>query len=275
MNEAATLALKPPTTIREALADKFSHPHYITLFEVRDSTGFDSTRSADAISIGMYRSRGREMTGFEIKVSRSDWLRELKQPEKAEEIGKFCEWFYLVTSDGSIARIDEIPTPWGWMVLKGEKLKVLKKPERMKALPPDRHMLCSLLYSVRAQSIADIEKQIQEAVKERVKSEHGGLKYDLEQAEEKSKRLEQIIREYETASGLNIRSGWMHPAKVGAAVHRLMNEANVMERYKEDLKHVAGRARDIAEAVERQLAELEKEAQPAQQQLSVTTEHGS
>lgn len=156
--EAQALIQYP--TVREALARKFSHPHYITLFEVRDSTGFDSTRSADAMSIALYGTKGREINGFEIKHSRSDWLRELKNPAKAEEIGKFCDWFYLVTPDESVARVDELPIPWGWMVLKRERFKVVKKPERMKPLALDRPMLCSLLYSVRQQCLAEIEQQI-------------------------------------------------------------------------------------------------------------------
>lgn len=63
--------------ILSALKASFSTPHFI-----RDSTGHDSERAADALALGMYRSRGREIWGFEFKVSRADWLWELRQREK-------------------------------------------------------------------------------------------------------------------------------------------------------------------------------------------------
>lgn len=262
-------ALVEYPTIHEALAAKFSQPHYITMFEVRDSTGFDSTRSADALSIAMYGTRGREITGFEIKISRSDWLRELKQPEKAEEIGKFCDWFYLVTNDDSIAKVEEIPTPWGWMVLKGSRLKVIKKPEKMKPLPLDRPMLCSLLYSVRQQCMAEIEKQIQEAVTERVKSEASNLKYQAEEGERKFKELEKSVREFEDASGLRIQGGWTDRPKIGAAVRRILKEGDTLKEYKRDLEWICNRAQTVAGNVQRELAALDKElqVQPEQQPL--------
>ncbi len=159
-------------TIHEALAAKYSLPHYITLFEVRDSTGFDSSRSADAITISLYASRGREVRGFEIKHNRADWLKELRDPSKAEEIGKFCDYFFLVTPDvptqaklgeksSVIAKLEEIPGPWGWMVLKGERFKVLKQPEKITPVPLDRPMLCSLLYATKERFFAEANKQLE------------------------------------------------------------------------------------------------------------------
>jgi len=255
--EAQALIKYP--TVHEALAKKFSHPHYITLFEVRDSTGFDSSRSADAMSIALYGTRGREITGFEIKHSRSDWLRELKQPEKAEEIGKFCDWFYLVTNDESVARPDELPLPWGWMVLKGERLKTIKKPERMKPFPLDRHMLCSLLYSVRQQCMKEIETQIQEAVTKRVDSESSHLKYLAEEGERKFEQLQNSVREFEEASGVSIQYQWHDRPKIGAAVRRVLKEGDTIKEYKRDLEWICSRAETVANNVKRELAEIDKE----------------
>ena len=260
MATEAQALIKPPT-VHDAIATKYSLPHYVTLFEVRDSTGFDSTRSADALSVALYGTRGREITGFEIKHSRSDWLRELKMPEKAEEIGKFCDWFYLVTNEESIARANEIPTPWGWMVLKGERLKVVKRPEKMKPLPLDRPMLCSLLYSLRQQCSSEIEKQIQTTVAERVKSEASGLAWQAKEGERKYQELLKSVREFEDASGLNIQSGWVNKQKIGDAVRRVMKEGDSAKEYRRELEFVQVRAKTLASNVERELAQLDKEIQ--------------
>jgi hypothetical protein len=261
-NPANSDSVLPPKlpSIEEAISAKFSHPHFVTLFEVRDSTGFDSSRSADAIAVGMYRTRGREITGFEIKRSRSDWLSELKNPAKAEEIGKFCDWFYLVTSNDSIAKIDEIPAQWGWMFLNGQRLKVLKKPERMKAVPLDRHMLCSLLFSLRKDCYSQIEKQINEKVAQRLESQHSGLQYTARNWEERFKELEKNVREYENASGVSISNGWNHPGKVGEAVRMVMNESKLMDRFKNDVRILLCRAESIVGDLSRNMAELEKES---------------
>ena len=141
MPDAAQIAaqaeplLKPPITMREALAAKYSLPHHVLLWEVRNSTGFDSTRSADALAVTMYVSRGHAVTGFEIKEHRSDWLSELKRPEKAEAIAQYCDYFFLVTSDKKIANLDEIPLPWGWLAFTGAKLSVMKKAQQLKCAP--------------------------------------------------------------------------------------------------------------------------------------------
>jgi len=257
MGEAQAIIQYP--TVHEAIASKFCQPHYVTLFEVRDSTGFDSTRSADALSVALYGTRGREITGFEIKRSRSDWLRELKMPEKAEEIGKFCDWFYLVTNDESVARPDELPMPWGWMVLKGARLKTIKKPERMKPFPLDRHMLCSLLYSVRQQCLIEIEMQIKAAVDKRIKSEASELKYQAEEGERKYKELQKVVREFEDASGVSVQSHWLDRPKIGAAVRRVLKEGDTLKEYKRDLEWICSRAKTVASNMERELLELEKE----------------
>lgn len=83
--------------IHTALRARFALPEYALMFEVRSGTGHSSqVRYADAMALGLWPSRGLELTGFEIKVSRSDWLRELKEPQKADRIGRFCDRWYVV-----------------------------------------------------------------------------------------------------------------------------------------------------------------------------------
>lgn len=69
------------------LAKRYPDPEYALLTQVADQTGWRS-RIADAVAIGCWKSRGLYIHGFEIKVSRSDWLFERKHPEKAETIGQ-------------------------------------------------------------------------------------------------------------------------------------------------------------------------------------------
>lgn len=88
---------------------------HLVMYDIPDNVGTDSKRRADAIVIGNWGSTGRLVHGMEIKVSRSDWLRELKQTEKADPWIARCDRWWLVTADDKMAKPEEIPHLWGWM----------------------------------------------------------------------------------------------------------------------------------------------------------------
>lgn len=67
--------------------------------------------------------------GFEVKVSRSDWLTELRDPEKAEAWARYCHYFWLVAASKDIVR-DDLPEGWGLLVPHGASLRVVRKPVR-------------------------------------------------------------------------------------------------------------------------------------------------
>jgi len=96
--------------LEEKLSYKFSTPAWAFLPQVRNGTGYlrNTTRTADAIAMSLYPSRGLDLHGFEIKVSRTDWLGELKNPEKAEAIAQFCDYWWIVAPK-EIINLDEVP----------------------------------------------------------------------------------------------------------------------------------------------------------------------
>lgn len=59
------------------------------------------------------RCRYRRLIGHEIKVSRSDWLVELRNPDKAQAWKQHCDQWWLVAPK-HVARIEELPPGWGW-----------------------------------------------------------------------------------------------------------------------------------------------------------------
>ena len=161
---------------------------YLVLGEVRWGTGFGSheERRADAIVISMWPSRGVSITGFEVKTSRSDWLSELKNPFKNDGWVQFCDYWYLVTNEKSIAKLDEIPEPWGWM--SGEKrLRTLKKAPKRKNPHRDKATWISLMR--RAMEITDGDRKNIELgalgrAREQAEKELAGRRSRLEREEE-------------------------------------------------------------------------------------------
>lgn len=72
--------------------------------------------------------------GFEVKVSRSDWLSELADPTKAEAWAQHCHYFWLVASDKAIVR-DDLPDGWGLLVPHGRSLRAVTRPRRRNPIP--------------------------------------------------------------------------------------------------------------------------------------------
>lgn len=132
--------------LRAALRKRYAPPAWTILEEVRDATGHGATRSADAIAMSLWPSRGLELHGFEIKASRGDWLRELHAPEKAEPIAKYCNRWWIVAANESVVADGELPPAWGLLVLRGKALATLKEaPERAHLVGVDRPFLAALL----------------------------------------------------------------------------------------------------------------------------------
>ena len=90
---------------------------------------------------------GYPMHGHEVKVSRSDWLRELKDPGKAEAWRQFCDHWWLVVPDASIVR-DDLPDGWGLLVWQGNGLRAVKRAPKLQRQPMPLATYVSLLRSV-------------------------------------------------------------------------------------------------------------------------------
>jgi hypothetical protein len=131
---------------------------YAVAAQVRSHAGFDARRTADFVAMDLWPSKGLLLHGHEIKVSRSDWLTELKHPEKAAEFIPYMNCWWLVAAGKRIVRPGELPDEWGLMVMNGPVLTTVRKAPRRKAgpLPPTR--LAALLRAV-AQTSAHLERR--------------------------------------------------------------------------------------------------------------------
>lgn len=78
--------------------------------------GYGQQRRCDAIYAGFTSASGRLLVGHEVKVSRSDWLAELKKVGKADFWHDNCHQWWLVVADQSIVHDGELPEGWGLMV---------------------------------------------------------------------------------------------------------------------------------------------------------------
>lgn len=120
---------------------------YVCARHVRSHAGFDARRTADFIAYDTWSSR-LEVHGHEVKVSRADWLNELKQPEKAGEFMPYMHYWWLVISDAAYVHEDELPAGWGLMAVRGDALRVVRRAPRREALPLPPTRVAALLRAV-------------------------------------------------------------------------------------------------------------------------------
>jgi hypothetical protein len=107
------------------------------------STGYGGLRTCNALALSMYTSTGFALIGHEVKVSRSDWLRELKDPSKAGAFRRYCERWWLVAPDG-VADPGEMPAGWGLLVVKNGRARQRVAAPKLEAEPLPRGMVVAL-----------------------------------------------------------------------------------------------------------------------------------
>jgi hypothetical protein len=196
-------------------ARRFSRPAHIMLRNVRSQTGYGKNdRYADALVLSVHPSRGLWLAGIEVKVQRSDWIKELKSLEKSAEIQRFCDYWWIATTPG-IVQPSELPQTWGLLEVKGHSCHVVHEAPKLARAPLDLAFVCSLL-----RNRADIEEDLLKQARNEGRDALAGL--DLEQmrmelvqaqlAESQAKHeLESIklaVARFQAASGVHIGNPW-------------------------------------------------------------------
>lgn len=87
-------------------------------------------RRIDLLAVGLWRSTGHHVHGVELKVSRGDWLKELRQPQKAEAAILACDFWWLAVGDSTIVRDGELPPGWGLLVPSGRGMRAKVQPDQ-------------------------------------------------------------------------------------------------------------------------------------------------
>ncbi len=203
------------------LEKKYCAPSWAFFTEVKSSVGFGNRR-ADGIAVAMWRSLGLEIHGFEVKCSRSDWLNELKDGSKSEEIFKYCNRWWIVAADDSIVRDGELPPTWGLQIPNGRGMRVATKAPKLSPEALTVWFVAEILRrawdSQKRPEALEIEFQ---RGRECGKAE--ATPYDLKYQVEQAEKLRKNVEEFEKVSGVKINS-WQDPKDIGAAVKAVLED---------------------------------------------------
>jgi hypothetical protein len=240
--------------MEQYLANRYLNPQWVFLPQVRSSTG-SADRIADGMAFNMYRSTGYEILGFEIKVSRSDWLSELKDMGKSNELMSYCDKWYLVVSDASIVKEGELPKNWGLLVLSNGELKQKVRPTPQVPVKMPLEFVASLL---RRNNDEMDRLKYKYVLKESIKDEierarksgyEDGRGYNGKRTEEELERVRGVLQAFEESSGIDL-SRWISTAKakeIGRYVKLTMNlhEATI----ESDIRRMEGTVKSINSAI--------------------------
>lgn len=180
------------------LKGPFPDGAYVRIPQVRNGTGYTRrTRTADALIVSCWPSRGLWFAGVEIKVSTYDWKKELSQPDKSAEIQKWCHYWYVAAPAG-VVPIGEVPPTWG-VIECGRNCKILRPAPRLEPQPLDAAFLAAVLRAATDGLVPSVE--VEKLAQERAEKLAESKAYD-------SDYLRKKIDEFRKETGIDIFSTW-------------------------------------------------------------------
>lgn len=184
--------------LKAALAVRYCAPEAAIFFEVADATGARQSGYTDAVSMNLWPSRGLLLQGFELKATRSDWLKELKKPAKAEAVFGYVDRWWLVAGDASIVKPGELPSTWGLLVAEGGRLVAKVEAPKLKPKPIPRGFLAAILRRAQESAVKPGEKALAQA---RDAGYTAGCEHGKLEAERSARQLLKIVEAFEEEIG--------------------------------------------------------------------------
>lgn len=216
--------------MRQAIMKTYAAPEWAVMWEVALTTGAvaGKQRYADAVMMSLWPSRGLEMHGVEIKVSRSDWKREAADPTKAEAIAAYCDRWWVFVGPGVIHDVAEIPPNWGVREWDGKRWKTLQDAAQNKDVATcDRRFLASLLRRGDEAERRRIDAEVRKAVDAAREEIDRRVKSEVEQRSRDSQQAVDWVNKFGDVTGIDLRAGWYSSFKdakeVGAAVNLVLD----------------------------------------------------
>lgn len=198
---------------RHAPKDRGNGPEWAFLEHVRDSAGFKAKRTIDALGLGLWPSRGLELHGFEVKVSRADFRREIADPAKMDAFAHVLDRFWIVAPKGIVPR-DELPATWGLLEVGDDGTSIRQKvaapllTEERTAIP--REFLVPMLRAAGASVKSrpdDLQAEYDRGFTDGARSsENWQHRYEV-QATDLDEARDQVA-EINRALGVEIDAGW-------------------------------------------------------------------
>jgi len=134
------------------LYKRYPPPEWVVVPNLRTTVGYSIGRESylDAFAMRCWPGKGLTRLAFEIKVSRSDWLKELRDESKRENGLRLAHQFWFVTPGNVVKKTGEVPEGCGWLqaTAGGLRCRVAAKHRDVDPIPED--FVASLLRATAA-----------------------------------------------------------------------------------------------------------------------------
>lgn len=195
--------------VKAALRARFIAPEWAIFFEVGDGTGTTQRRWADAVAMNMWPSRGMEIHGFEIKVSRSDWLRELKDPAKSGPVQQYCDRWWIVAPNG-IIKPGELPPTWGhYEVSEAGTIRQVVAAPQLESIQVTRSFMAAMLRRAGGVDEEAVASMVRTAVDKARAGDSERIEREIAARSRRYEDLHARVKQFEEISGLSISKGYI------------------------------------------------------------------
>jgi hypothetical protein len=202
--------------IRVGMRKRWCAPEWAVMWEVGDATGARQRRYADAVMMSLWPSRGLELHGVEIKVTRSDFKREAADPTKAEAIARFCDRWWVHTSPGVVDDLSALPMTWGLREFDGKAWKTIREASKLEPEPMTRTFLAALLRRADETMTADaraIARKELEAARAKIPEE---IERAIAARTSRREELADKVKKFQEQTGINLDSWYSTDNHVAA-----------------------------------------------------------
>jgi hypothetical protein len=281
-------APKPPTPteaeVIELLRAKLTKPgnggsgEYAFLHHVRNGAGFDANRTFDVIAVSLWPSRGLTIDAYEIKVSRSDWQRELAHPDKAEAACRVADRFTMVMPAG-MALPGELPPTWGLIevtggkpdggVMTGRKLRTVVAAPMLRdgntaERPISRSLLVGLLRAAdgvvlgkKSDVDGDRDAIRRAAAREAAEDAAAAMQDRIDRLQEERDKARDVLARFERVLGRGLTSAYLDREQLlkraedaATAIRAVLAGDQRIDAARHRAREIARELRDHADAIE-------------------------
>lgn len=122
--------------VLRALANRHNPERgWLFLIEAALDAGSWSHR-VDALALNLYASQNYRRVIYEVKLSRSDFFTELRDPEKTRRSAHYASSFFFACPEG-LVKPSEVPDPYGLVVVKeNNRTRMVKRCKELPAVAP-------------------------------------------------------------------------------------------------------------------------------------------
>jgi len=219
---------------------------WVVITEARSGAGFDGNNGqCDYLAINTWQSQGLQLIGHEIKVSMSDWRRELAEPGKSEQFARFCRRWWVVMPSKLAAEVKpEIPPTWGLMSVSenGRITETVKAPAHEPSTVPVWWWVGWLAQLDRRDKRA-LRDEVDRQVSERLQRERDHIEKIVEERVQRRlsevENLSEMVNMFRDATGIDLRRVWRPHIDRLAKVWPLATQGSELDVVTQRMREVA------------------------------------